>query len=85
MVLRGLQGALECCISPGFILLVGSWYTTREHPSRMLVFQSANAGFGIFSALALYGIGTIKTEGFQTWRAMSYVSILYCHYLFEND
>ncbi|KAF7532051.1 hypothetical protein G7054_g8314 [Neopestalotiopsis clavispora] len=72
MVLRGLQGALECCISPGFILLVGSWYTTREHPSRMLVFQSANAGFGIFSALALYGIGTIKTEGFQTWRAMSY-------------
>lgn len=44
VALRALQGFFECCISPGFILVVGSWYKTREHASRALVFQSANAG-----------------------------------------
>lgn len=73
--LRALQGAFECCISPGFILVVGSWYTTREHASRSLVFQSANAGFMIVSSLILYGIGSVQEHrggGFEAWRYMSY-------------
>ncbi|KAI8623157.1 MFS general substrate transporter [Xylariaceae sp. FL1651] len=73
--LRALQGLFECCISPGFILIIGSWYTTREHASRSLVFQSANAGFGIISNLILYGIGSSQSlhgPGFQPWRYMSY-------------
>ncbi|KAK6951236.1 hypothetical protein Daesc_007767 [Daldinia eschscholtzii] len=68
-------GLFECCISPGFILVVGSWYTTREHSSRSLVFQSANAGFGIIANLILYGIGSLQySRGpeFQAWRYMSY-------------
>lgn len=75
ITLRALQGMFECCISPGFILIVGSWYTTREHASRALVFQSANAGFGIISQLALYGIGTVQEKRgatFEAWRYMSY-------------
>ncbi|KAF3765793.1 MFS general substrate transporter [Cryphonectria parasitica EP155] len=75
IALRALQGMFECCISPGFILVVGSWYTTREHASRTLVFQSANAGFGIISSLTLYGIGSVQAQrgaGFQAWRYMSY-------------
>ncbi|CAN8095405.1 unnamed protein product [Discula destructiva] len=75
ITLRALQGMFECCISPGFILVIGSWYTTRENASRSLVFQSANAGFGIISSLILYGIGTVQnTKGpdFQAWRYMSY-------------
>ncbi|KAI1203407.1 MFS general substrate transporter [Nemania serpens] len=75
IVLRALQGVFECCISPGFILIIGSWYTTREHASRSLVFQSANAGFGIISSLILYGIGSAKSlhgPEFQAWRYMSY-------------
>ncbi|KAI1178081.1 MFS general substrate transporter [Nemania sp. FL0916] len=75
IVLRALQGVFECCISPGFILIIGSWYTTREHASRSLVFQSANAGFGIISSLILYGIGSSQSlhgPEFQPWRYMSY-------------
>ncbi|KAI0030684.1 major facilitator superfamily domain-containing protein [Vararia minispora EC-137] len=72
--LRALQGIAECCISPGFILVIGSWYTTREHASRALVFQSANAGFGIVSDLILYGIGSVQNSRpeFQSWRAMAW-------------
>lgn len=75
ITLRALQGVFECCISPGFILVIGSWYTTREHASRSLVFQSANAGFGIISNLILYGIGSLQDQrgpDFQAWRYMSY-------------
>ncbi|TEA13684.1 putative transporter [Colletotrichum sidae] len=74
MILRGLQGAFECCISPGFILLVGTWYKTREHASRSLVFQSANAGFGVIANLIMYAIGaaTQNQEGQQPWRYISY-------------
>jgi ACS family allantoate permease-like MFS transporter len=55
-------------------LVVGSWYKTREHASRSLVFQSANAGFGIISSLALYGIGKrgAKNPDSEPWRWMSY-------------
>ncbi|KZT28235.1 MFS general substrate transporter [Neolentinus lepideus HHB14362 ss-1] len=74
IALRALQGLAECCISPGFILVIGSWYKTREHASRALVFQSANAGFGIIAQLVLYGIGRQgqKHPGEQPWREMSY-------------
>ncbi|KAI2602520.1 MFS general substrate transporter [Hypoxylon sp. NC1633] len=74
ITLRALQGLFECCISPGFILVVGSWYTTREHASRSLVFQSANAGFGVIANLTLYGIGSVQYERpeFEAWRYMSY-------------
>ncbi|KAK8079162.1 major facilitator superfamily transporter [Apiospora phragmitis] len=74
IVLRALQGVFECCISPGFILVIGSWYTTREHASRSLVFQSANAGFGVVAHLILYGIGTVQHQHpeRQVWRYMSY-------------
>ncbi|KAH0282550.1 MFS general substrate transporter, partial [Aureobasidium sp. EXF-3399] len=74
VVLRALQGLFECCISPGFILVVGSWYKARDHASRSLVFQSANAGFGIISSLALYGIGKRGSQDpdSEPWRWMSY-------------
>lgn len=75
ITLRALQGMFECCISPGFILVIGSWYTTRENASRALVFQSANAGFGIISSLILYGIGSLehaRGPEFESWRYMSY-------------
>ena len=74
IVLRALQGLFECCISPGFVLVIGSWYTRREHASRALVFQSANAGFGVIADLMLYGIGTIehKHPEVDSWRYMSY-------------
>lgn len=58
------------------MLLVGTWYKTREHASRSLVFQSANAGFGVIASLIMYAIGsaTQGREGVQPWRYISYVS-----------
>ena len=58
MALRFLQGIFECSISPGFTLLIANWYTTREHASRSLAFQSANAGWGVVVSLTIYGISS---------------------------
>jgi ACS family allantoate permease-like MFS transporter len=77
ITLRALQGVFECCISPGFILVIGSWYTTREHTSRSLVFQSANAGFGVLASLIMYGLGVAaqRNKNDEAWRYISYVSL----------
>ncbi|KAL7409820.1 MFS general substrate transporter [Mrakia frigida] len=73
MVVRGLQGVFESSISPGFLLVIGAWYQTREHPSRSLFFQSANAGYGVIVDLCMYGIGSKAAknpDGFPAWRAI---------------
>ncbi|KIY46538.1 MFS general substrate transporter, partial [Fistulina hepatica ATCC 64428] len=74
VTLRALQGLFECCISPGFVLIIGNWYTRSEHVSRSLFFGSANAGFSIVANLVLYGIGTLqyKRPDSEPWRYMSY-------------
>lgn len=73
MVIRALQGFFECTISPGFVLVVGSWYRSEEHASRSLFWQSANAGFNIIASLVMYGIGTYSklNGGLAPWRAIS--------------
>ncbi|KAK4689702.1 MFS transporter, ACS family, allantoate permease, partial [Tremellales sp. Uapishka_1] len=74
MALRFLQGAFECTISPGFNLIIASWYTTREHNARSLVFQSANAGWGIVVDLSLLGIAKAANKevgGFDAWRGIA--------------
>ncbi|KAK8864563.1 hypothetical protein IAR55_001813 [Kwoniella newhampshirensis] len=73
MVLRFLQGAFECIISPGFNFIIASWYTTGEHSSRALFFQSANAGWDIVIELVMYAIGQHEINhpgGFRAWRAI---------------
>ena len=78
ITLRALQGLFECCISPGFILIIGSWYKTREHASRALVFQSANAGFWIVASLITYGLGVVAQRNGKeeiAWRSISYVCL----------
>ncbi|XXG96671.1 hypothetical protein Hte_002961 [Hypoxylon texense] len=74
VALRALQGLFECCISPGFILIVGTWYKTREHAARALVFQVGFAGVGTFFDLTAYGIGSVsyKHPGVESWRYMSF-------------
>lgn len=73
MAIRALQGFFECTISPGFVLVVGSWYRTEEHSARALFWQSANAGFGIISSLVMYGIGAHAEAhgGIAPWRGIS--------------
>lgn len=57
MVLRALQGALECTISPTFVLMTGAWYTSREHTLRSLIWGTSNAGMNIITGLCMYAIG----------------------------
>ena len=74
MALRALQGFFECTISPGFIMVVGTWYRREEHPNRALWWQSANAGFGIIASLVNYGIGAHAEkypDGLAPWRGIS--------------
>jgi ACS family allantoate permease-like MFS transporter len=73
MAIRALQGFFECTISPGFVIVIGTWYRTEEHASRALFWQSANAGFGIISDLVTYGIGehAARYGGLQPWRCIS--------------
>ncbi|KAI9047893.1 hypothetical protein LZ554_007695 [Drepanopeziza brunnea f. sp. 'monogermtubi'] len=69
-----MQGFFECTISPGFILVIGTWYKRDEHSSRSLFFQSANAGFGIIADLVMYGIGTHAERypgSIAAWRCIS--------------
>ncbi|RSH87150.1 hypothetical protein EHS25_003641 [Saitozyma podzolica] len=73
MAFRFIQGALECTISPGFNVIIARWYTKREHSSRSLVFQSANAGWGIIVNLVFYGIAKHSAAhpgGFAAWRGI---------------
>lgn len=57
MILRTLQGALECTISPTFMLITGAWYTSQEHTLRSLIWGTSNAGMNIITGLCMYGIG----------------------------
>lgn len=57
MILRTLQGALECTISPTFMFITGAWYTSQEHTLRSLIWGTSNAGMNIITGLCMYGIG----------------------------
>lgn len=57
MTLRAFQGALECTISPTFMLITGAWYTSREHTLRSLIWGTSNAGMNIITGLCMYAIG----------------------------
>ncbi|KAL1709121.1 major facilitator superfamily domain-containing protein [Schizophyllum commune] len=74
MVLRTLQGAAECTISPAFLLIVGAFYTRREHTLRALIWGTANAGFGIITDLCMYFIAKHAQEagGLAPWKAISF-------------
>lgn len=75
MILRFLQGALECTISPTFMLLTGSWYTSEEHTLRSLIWGTSNAGMNIITGLINYGIGAhaqAHPGGMAPWKGISF-------------
>ncbi|KAI9148828.1 transporter [Paramyrothecium foliicola] len=75
MVLRAIQGALECTISPTFLLLTGSWYTSKEHTLRSVIWGTSNAGMNIIAGLIMYGIGLHaqkNPDGIAAWKGISF-------------
>ncbi|KAI8941621.1 hypothetical protein NX059_002834 [Plenodomus lindquistii] len=74
MVIRTLQGALECSISPTFMLITGTFYTSREHTLRSLIWGTSNAGMNIITGLCMYGIGQHAQRhpgGLAAWKGIS--------------
>jgi MFS transporter, ACS family, allantoate permease len=73
MALRALQGFFECNISPGFLLITGQWYRTKEHANRSLFWQSSQGFFTIVCNMMLYGIARHVTNvgGISAWRTIS--------------
>lgn len=75
MVLRTIQGALECTISPTFMLITGAWYTSQEHTMRSLIWGTANGGMNIIAGLSMYGIGLHAQNhpgGLAPWKGISF-------------
>ncbi|KII84837.1 hypothetical protein PLICRDRAFT_167211 [Plicaturopsis crispa FD-325 SS-3] len=75
IILRVLQGAAECTISPAFLIITGAWYTTKEHTLRAIIWGTANAGFGIITSFANYGIGShaqAHPGGLAPWKGISF-------------
>lgn len=75
MILRFLQGALECTISPTFMLLTGTWYTSQEHTLRSVIWGTSNAGMNIITGLINYGIGAHAQShpgGLAPWKGISF-------------
>ncbi|KAL5334124.1 major facilitator superfamily domain-containing protein [Aspergillus crustosus] len=75
MVLWGVVGALECTISPTFILITGTWYTSQEHTLRSLIWGTSNAGMNIITGLSMYGIGLHAQKdlgGLAAWKGISF-------------
>ena len=73
LVIRALQGFFESNISPGFLLITGSYYRSKEHASRSLFWQSSEGVFSIVANLMLYGIArhVDAVGGIAAWRCIS--------------
>jgi hypothetical protein len=73
MALRALQGFFESNISPGFLMITGMWYRTKEHADRSLFWQSSEGFFTIVCNLILYDIARHAEAhgGIAAWRCIS--------------
>lgn len=74
VALRSLQGLLECTIAPALVLITASFYVSREHPMRSIIWSTSNPGLDIITQLIMYGIGSATQKhanGFGPWRWIS--------------
>lgn len=74
MVIRFLQGLAESTTYPALLVMTASWYTTREHSLRLIVWGTANPGMDVITSLINYGIG-MRAEsqpgGLAPWKGIS--------------
>lgn len=74
VALRSLQGLLECTMAPALVLLTASFYVSREHPMKSVIWSTSNSGLDIITQLVMYGIGSAAqkhTSSFGPWRWIS--------------
>ncbi|KAK4080977.1 hypothetical protein Trihar35433_2082 [Trichoderma harzianum] len=74
-ITAGLQGLFECTISPAFLLITASFYISREHAMRSIIWTTANSGFDIIAQLVMYGIGNTAKRHETTFSSWRWISI----------
>ncbi|CAK7244603.1 MAG: hypothetical protein STHCBS139747_006147 [Sporothrix thermara] len=65
--LRFVQGALESCSTPAYLLITASWYTVAEQPVRIGWWSTFLGLANAFGGLLGYGIGHIQ-GALASWR-----------------
>ncbi|KAL7425033.1 hypothetical protein Q5752_000721 [Cryptotrichosporon argae] len=72
-VVRVLLGWFEAVVTPGFGLLVSSWYLRKEQSLRQCFYYAMNTFFAIIFGLGIYYIA-LRAEthgGMQAWRVIN--------------
>lgn len=63
---RFLLGLIEASVNPGFVLIMGMWYTSAEQPLRLEAYYCTNGIATMFGGLIGYAVGHITT-GLPQW------------------
>ncbi|EPQ31742.1 uncharacterized protein PFL1_01074 [Pseudozyma flocculosa PF-1] len=91
MAVRFLLGAMEGGVTPGFMLIVSSWYKKSEQNSRQLLYLAMNTGFSVWTTVVIYFLAKRSEEqgGLSGWRVINlflggvtiFVGLLACAFL----
>lgn len=76
VALRSLQGFLECIMGPALLIITGSFYVSREHTLRSIIWSTSSSGMDIITQLVIYAIGNAAQKqkhnsSFGAWRWIS--------------
>ncbi|KAI4760284.1 MFS general substrate transporter [Aureobasidium sp. EXF-3400] len=71
---RFLLGTFEAVVNPGFILIMGMWWTAAEQPLRLEAYYCTNGIATMVGGLLGYAIGHITTGSLERWM---YVFIIF--------
>ncbi|KAL4809896.1 MFS general substrate transporter [Aspergillus unguis] len=66
---RFFLGVTEAAVAPGFSLITGMFYKSKEQPSRMALWFLGNAIANVVSGLIAYAIGTIDSY-IASWKLL---------------
>jgi MFS family permease len=58
---RFLLGAVEAAANPGFVLMMGMWYSSAEQPLRLEIYYCTNGIATMFGGLIGYAVGHITS------------------------
>ncbi|KAK4048372.1 hypothetical protein OIO90_005842 [Microbotryomycetes sp. JL221] len=73
---RFLLGAFESAISPGLLLIMAQFYTTREQTSRVLIYSSMNQLFASFTGVLVYLLGKNALDNPNTLAGWQQIHLL---------
>lgn len=65
---RFLLGTFEAVVNPGFVLIMGMWWTAAEQPLRLEAYYCTNGIATMVGGLLGYAIGHITTGSLARWQ-----------------